>query len=1152
MASLRARTLVVLAGTAALLMIYLGLASTFPAPAAAAQKAGKKACRVTKQGPVARTPGYPGKCRAPKTRIPQPLPSTTLGSGRLPDLLVDDAGTAHMVWVSDGNASPDLVHYCRLKRGSTTCDNPPATRTMFPDQPMGPQYNVDTAGPEILEVGDDLVILSFRYPNVVNTPLGTSSRNLYLWVSDNGGESFSGPALVGNNDPSGGAEVFGTAGSLRIGTITDTRTGGTFFQTIRPGQYSASQANLGEDGPDRAYSGSLATVDGLPLAAFASLDARTFIRKWNGQGSPDDTSNWSIFEMAGREPKVAAGPGGAYLALRDDYYEPIEIHRLNDVQPDAGVTMGGTAGVYARDLIVDPGGKLRFGWVDGKSDRIDEVRERSSSNGSKFSSTRLLARSTDGKEIGQLNMAAAGDGGGFTAYVSGGGVVGSGRVSIAPFGRQQPTGQPGLGGRSGGGAAPGTEVSCARIAYDAVEVLADEGCLLSAAGRAAKVSEGPIRLNGLEIIPDAGVKILLGTRQRTIDTTGRVTVRIAGTGDPIVLFRGELHIRLPSGTEGTKLITFDSSKFPVNLKGFPVQGDIDVILKKDSVEIPIALKLPSFFGGLTGNAVLRASNDSGLEVASVRFRVGSITLGPVVLKDLDISWDGGTSWSGSGTIIAGSVTIEARIEFRDGAFRRGFVKVTPVKFPGVMLFTNVYLNSVSGGLELDPLVIKAGATFGFQPLAPDIYLVGLDANLTISTRPAFALDLTGDGNLAGIPISESAAHGDADGYFSFFSKGEIDLGIISASNEVSGYFDANKGLLAASVAYDGCVGVDPTEICSGFEGLVSTKGIGGCALGRVGFRWRWGEDPEAIGPFSCDVSDYKFQSSPFPDPGNNTQAAASADAGASVGERVVSIPAGLRGATLRIKGEGGPPSVVMISPTGERITPVPLKDDLEAPVSLVNGESETLIGLAKPAAGNWTIEPQDGPPITTVELARNVAPPTANAKVKRGKGRKRTLIFKAASRPGIRTIFFERVGKGISQIGTTTRRRGEIRFRAADGPAGKRGVFALIEQDGLPRLQKKVATYRAPGPVRPPRPKGLRAKRNKRSTLTIRWRKSPGAKDYLVRVQVADGRRLQVLTRKTKLKVGRIGRREKVRIKVTGRSKAGRTGKPARLTRPGR
>ena len=59
----------------------------------------------------------------------------------------------------------------------------------------------------------------------------------------------------------------------------------------------------------------------------------------------------------------------------------------------------------------------------------------------------------------------------------------------------------------------------------------------------------------------------------------------------------------------------------MKIKGFGVSGDIDVILKKNAVEIPVQLELPKVFGGITGGATLRADNENGLWVDSVSFTV---------------------------------------------------------------------------------------------------------------------------------------------------------------------------------------------------------------------------------------------------------------------------------------------------------------------------------------------------------------------------------------------------------------------------------------------------------------------------------------------------------------------------------------------------
>jgi hypothetical protein len=61
----------------------------------------------------------------------------------------------------------------------------------------------------------------------------------------------------------------------------------------------------------------------------------------------------------------------------------------------------------------------------------------------------------------------------------------------------------------------------------------------------------------------------------------------------------------------------------------------------------------------------------------------------------------------------------------------------------------------------------------------------------------------------------------------------------------------------------------------------------------------------------------------------------------------------------------------------------------------------------------------------------------------------------------------------------------------------------------------------------------------------VRWRRAQGAKSYVVRFDASDGRHLQRTTRRNKAKLGGIGRRDRVRVRVYGRSAHGRLGKPA-------
>jgi hypothetical protein len=116
------------------------------------------------------------------------------------------------------------------------------------------------------------------------------------------------------------------------------------------------------------------------------------------------------------------------------------------------------------------------------------------------------------------------------------------------------------------------------------------------------------------------------------------------------------------------------------------------------------------------------------------------------------------------------------------------------------------------------------------------------------------------------------------------------------------------------------------------------------------------------------------------------------------------------------------------------------------------------------------------------------------------------------------TVTFEERGSGVAHVlGTVkTGGKGTLRFTPADGRGGKRRIVALVEQDGLPRTKRTVATYTAPPRAKPALPTGVklgtigRARASKASPrgLTITWRAAKGAARYGVRVVLPDGRRL--------------------------------------------
>ena len=176
----------------------------------------------------------------------------------------------------------------------------------------------------------------------------------------------------------------------------------------------------------------------------------------------------------------------------------------------------------------------------------------------------------------------------------------------------------------------------------------------------------------------------------------------------------------------------------MSLEGFPIDSSLNVKLTHDGVTIPISLKLPSYMGGVSGQATLIADNATGLHVSSLHIGVADLNLGALEIKDLAVDYTAqGTVWKGAATIEipggSGYFEISAQVEFDHDDLTMGSFQVG-VPFPGVPIFSDVYLNGFGGGFDLHPPRKRffGSIDIGAIPLDPPNYTVNVTGAISLT------------------------------------------------------------------------------------------------------------------------------------------------------------------------------------------------------------------------------------------------------------------------------------------------------------------------------------------------------------------------------------------------------------------------------------
>ena len=789
------------------------------------------------------------------TRPGKPI---TIGFGFRPQVLVDEAGVAHITYSTQaeelGAAGEHTYkagwdNYCRLARGARSCDDhakfdapivyPEELAESGPFFENSPGLNQDIGeGSLPLATGNQLAILAHRPGNVVAVPGGSSEDVNFLWTSDDGGKQFTGPGLTSTMDYYGGAVAYGNPASIGIfgstgETLREDKTRGhVFFQEVRAGTFAPAGAtvDLGRGKNDLLARRQIVADGDRPLVAFDDLKD-VFVREYKGKGDIDDAASWSTSKFPGVDPSLASGPHGTWLTYYPKghsrpgpHFDPADLfpgavvvklvdgHRSGPSTPVFPSILEGSEDQLAEAAD----GELIAGWVQkgGQDDNYRHLMVSTSADGRHWSKPRQLYDAGRHDGVSGLQLGVGPDGGGVALFVHGGtgpkvnvgtlfGIGGQG--TAVPFGARGSTGKTGLGTESSGHA------GCLDIHFGAVHAHVDFGCFLRVVDPHdpkgdASIAYGGVHVNGLEIRPDSpGTAIVIDAAAHTIESRGgSVSVLLQHPGVPdIKLWDGVLNAKLgPHDNVGDLLFPLPMTSFHGNVLGFEALGTPSVVLGDESVSIPLALKLPGYLG-VTGSATLAANMTEGLVPSSLHIAIPDVVLTGLELRGASIGWAGPQEqWSGTGELEmqpgAGSAGLDvhgAQIAFDHGEFTSGGFTTAP--YPGTPIYQNAYLENLGAAFDLHPPQSLTGnAEIGAVAHGGGTYSLEASGPLHTAFGNPSTMSVEGDGAIYGVPLT--SAHATFTTAGTFHETGT--LGFEDFGLTIGGTLDATTDLASGTTS----------------------------------------------------------------------------------------------------------------------------------------------------------------------------------------------------------------------------------------------------------------------------------------------------------------------------------------------------------------
>jgi len=577
--------------------------------------------------------------------------------------------------------------------------------------------------------------------------------------------------------------------------------------------------------------------------------------------------------------------------------------------------------------------------------------------------------------------------------------------------------------------------------------------------------------------------------------------------------------------------------------GYGIRGElgISVDTRTFSAIFDVTVALTDPFD-VSGGVALRVDPlTADIRLDSIHFSIDDADLGAVRLHPLSFRYEApgtgepmheGDLWRVDVGLFLMSDLIEVQgtLIFIDGRFCYGGGEYR--QNPGIPIYAGVFLNRFAGHFLHD--CGRGGGNYGFgtgvgATFAAPLVEIEVDGSYERRSDGIFMLDLTGRLVVRDAPLAHAYTRYWSDGYFAWggginFSYPKDDdqvFRIVAEMNawvedagpagrplaehsflwqaDARGEFTLGSGFLSVSIAGRAYINQRYMAGCGIATVLTSFEACGYYDIARN----------EAHGVIGGVAGLTPYLVVPTRSRERIIEPRASL-AQAAARTLTFDVARGQEKLNIAIAGTGGVPDVTLTDPSGRVYAPTPGQQTTVGKgfrSLAISGIDELVFGLDKPAGGEWTITPRDGSPAIKKVLGAAAAPKLRIAAKVTGKGRERTLTWRAPGLDG-RTVRFVERGMNVGQTITSTRAtRGRVKFSMQQGSKGARQIEALVASDGLPSPAVVVARFRAPGPDRPGRPGRVRLRRGKGQTLKVTWPRVRGADGYSLLITGSDSRR---------------------------------------------